>query len=58
MTLEALEGKMVFSEGSGGICGIFEWLEALAQKNRGSCEVCNFLGDFWWIFGMFGVVRT
>jgi hypothetical protein len=26
---EALVGKMVFLEDSGGICGIFEWLEAL-----------------------------
>jgi hypothetical protein len=30
MTLDALEGKMVFSEGFAGICGIFEWLDALA----------------------------
>jgi hypothetical protein len=25
---------MVFSEGSGDICRIFEWLEALVRKNR------------------------
>jgi hypothetical protein len=30
MTLEALEGKIVFSEGSRGICGIFEWQKVLA----------------------------
>jgi hypothetical protein len=38
MALEALEGKIVFSEGSGGICGIFERLEALARTNRGSSK--------------------
>jgi hypothetical protein len=31
MALEALEGKMVFLEGSGGICGIFEWPGTLAR---------------------------
>jgi hypothetical protein len=31
--------KMVFLEGSEGICGVFEWLEALVRKNSGSCEV-------------------
>jgi hypothetical protein len=36
MALEDLEGKAVFLEGFRGICGIFEWLEALARKNRGS----------------------
>jgi hypothetical protein len=30
MALEDLGGKTVFLEGSRGICGIFEWLEALA----------------------------
>jgi hypothetical protein len=31
----SMGSKMVFSEGSRGICGIFEWQEALAQKNKG-----------------------
>jgi hypothetical protein len=44
--LEDFKGKTVFLGGSEGICGIFEWLEALAQKNRGSCEVWEFFGDF------------
>jgi hypothetical protein len=26
--------------------GIFAWLEALARKNRGPCEVWEFLVDF------------
>jgi hypothetical protein len=59
MALEGLEGTTIFSEGSGGICGIFEWLQNLEQKNRGSCEVCDFFFmDFWWIFVVFGVART
>jgi hypothetical protein len=58
MALEALEGKIVFSKVSRVICGIFEWLEALARKNRGSCEDWEFFGYFWWIFGVFIVVRT
>jgi hypothetical protein len=49
---------MVFSKGSGGISGVFEWLEALAPKNRGCCEVWNFFEDFWLIFWVFGVVRS
>jgi hypothetical protein len=28
------------------ICGIFEWLEALVQKNMGPCKVWEFFGDF------------
>jgi hypothetical protein len=58
MALEALEGKIVFSKVSWVICGIFEWLEALARKNRGSFEDWEFFGYFWWIFGVFIVVRT
>jgi hypothetical protein len=58
MALEALEGKIVFLEGYGGICAIFEWLEALARTNRGSCEDWKIFRDFWWIFGVFEVVRT
>jgi hypothetical protein len=51
-------GQMVFLVGSGGICGIFEWLEALMRKNRGTCEVWGFFMDFWLIFVVFAVVRT
>jgi hypothetical protein len=36
MVMEALEGKMVFLEGSMGICGFFEWREALLRKNKGT----------------------
>jgi hypothetical protein len=58
MALKDLEGKMACLEGSRGTCGIFVWLEALARKNRGSCEVWNFFRDFWWIFVVLGVVST
>jgi hypothetical protein len=54
MALEAMEGKIVFLEGSRGICEIFEWLEALVRKHRGSCEDWEFLR----IFGVFGIVGT
>jgi hypothetical protein len=50
MALEALEGKIVFSKVSRVICGIFEWLEALTRKNRGSCEDWEFLVDFWSVY--------
>jgi hypothetical protein len=51
MALEDFKGKMAFLGGSGGgICGIFEWLEALARKNRGSSEVWEFFEEFSWIF--------
>jgi hypothetical protein len=30
---------MVFLGGSEGFCSIFECLEALVQKDKGSCEV-------------------
>jgi hypothetical protein len=46
MALEDLEGKWSFSECFGGICGMFEWLEALVRKNKGSCIVWEFLVDF------------
>jgi hypothetical protein len=46
MALEDWEGKRVFLGGSRGIWAIFEWLEALAQKNMGSCGVWEFLVDF------------
>jgi hypothetical protein len=52
VALEALEGKMAFSEGSGGICGFFEWRGVLAQKDRYSHEVWKIFRDFWWIFGV------
>jgi hypothetical protein len=32
MVLEALEGKIVFLEGSRGIGGIFDWLEIFVAK--------------------------
>jgi hypothetical protein len=50
MALEDLEGTMVFSEGSRGICRIFEWLQALARKNSGA--LAKFV-IFSWIFGEF-----
>jgi hypothetical protein len=46
MVLLVLEVKMVFSEGSRGICGIFEWREASARKNKGSYEDWEFFRDF------------
>jgi hypothetical protein len=46
MALEDFKGKMVSSGGSGGICGIFEWLEVLVRKDKGSCEVWEFFGEF------------
>jgi hypothetical protein len=49
MVVEALEGKVVFLEGSTGICGIFERPEASVRKNWGSCEVWKKIRQFWWI---------
>jgi hypothetical protein len=46
MSLEDLEGKRVFSQNSGAICGSFDCLEALARMNRGSWEVWEFFRDF------------
>jgi hypothetical protein len=43
--LEALKGKIVFSGGSGVICGILEWLELFGAKDRGSCEMWEFFRD-------------
>jgi hypothetical protein len=37
--LQAFKGKTYPSEGSRGICGIFNGCEALARKNRGLCGV-------------------
>jgi hypothetical protein len=45
--LEAFRGKMVFSGVFWGFSWIFEWLEGLGTKYRGSCEVSVFLRDFW-----------
>jgi hypothetical protein len=56
MALEDLEGKRVSLKGSGGICRIFEWLEAFVQKNICSCIVWKFFWDFWWILVVIGVV--
>jgi hypothetical protein len=33
-------------------------LEALARKNRGSCQVWDFFGDFYWILVVFGMVSV
>jgi hypothetical protein len=44
--LKALKGKMVFSGDSKGICGILKWLESFGAKDRGSCKVWGFFGDF------------
>jgi hypothetical protein len=52
--LEALKGRTVISGGSGGICGILSGWRALVRKNRGSCEVLEFLGDFWSIWSGLG----
>jgi hypothetical protein len=46
MALEDFKGKMVSSGGFGGICGIFEWLEVLVRKDKGSCEAWEFFGEF------------
>jgi hypothetical protein len=46
MAREDFKGKMVFLEGSGSICGIFEWREALARKNIALAKFQN----VWWIF--------
>jgi hypothetical protein len=47
MALEDFKGKMDFLGGSRCICGVFEWLEALARKDKGSCDVWGTLVDFW-----------
>jgi hypothetical protein len=44
--LEDFKSKIDFLGRSGGIHGIFEWLEALVQKNRGSYKVWDFSRDF------------
>jgi hypothetical protein len=53
MTLEDLEGKRVFSEGFVSICGIFEWLKALARKNGAPVMFGKFSGVFCGFFGYF-----
>jgi hypothetical protein len=61
MALKDLEDKMVFSEGCGGICGIFEWQEAFTRKNMGSCEVWEFsgiFGGFWYCLEWLGPARN
>jgi hypothetical protein len=44
--------------GGGGICGIFEWLEIVVMNLKGSCEVWKIFREFWWIFGVFRMVRN
>jgi hypothetical protein len=45
-TLETFRGKTVFSGSSGVILEILEWLEGFGAKDRGSCEIWEFFGDF------------
>jgi hypothetical protein len=49
MALEALDGKIVFSEGSGGICGSFELLELWPERIGvlAKIGIQRFLVDFW-----------
>jgi hypothetical protein len=54
MALEGLEAKQSFHKVLGGICRIFEWLEALVQKNRVSCEVWDFFRGFLMDFSSVG----
>jgi hypothetical protein len=42
--LEVIRGKMTISGCFGGISRILEWLEGLGAKDRGSCEIWEFLG--------------
>jgi hypothetical protein len=46
MALEAFGGKMVFSGGSGVILEFLKWLEGFGAKDRGSCEIWEFLEIF------------
>jgi hypothetical protein len=50
MVLEVLEGKIVFSECSRSICGIFEWQEVWRRRSRALAKTGSFLGllvNFW-----------
>jgi hypothetical protein len=47
--LEAFKDKAVILGGSGGICGILEWLEGLGAKEQG---LLRNLRIFWWFFGI------
>jgi hypothetical protein len=49
----SFQGKTVFLGGSGAILEFLEWLEGLGVKDRGSCEIWEFFGDF---CGFLGVV--
>jgi hypothetical protein len=53
--LEVLKCQMAFLGDSEGIRGILEWLEGFGAKDRGSCEVWGFFGDFVAFFGVFRV---
>jgi hypothetical protein len=44
--LVAFRGKTVFSGGSGVILDFLECLEGLDAKDRGSCKIWGFSGDF------------
>jgi hypothetical protein len=56
MDLEDLEGKMAFSEVSGGYLWNFEWLESFGVKEQGILQSLGIFPGFWWIFVVFGVV--
>jgi hypothetical protein len=45
MVLEAFKGKTVFSGGSGGICGILEWLECFGAKEHGLLQNLGIFGE-------------
>jgi hypothetical protein len=49
----SFQGKTVFLGGTGAILEFLEWLEGLGVKDRGSCEIWDFFGDF---CGFLGVV--
>jgi hypothetical protein len=54
MALEALEGKILFSEGSVGIVGFLSGWKLWRERIGVLAKIGNFSGIFWWIFGVFG----
>jgi hypothetical protein len=59
MALEALEGKMVFLEGSGGVFVEFLSGQELWRDRTGALVMFGiFFWDFWWIFWVFGGVKS
>jgi hypothetical protein len=53
---EAFRGKTVFLGGSGAILEFLELLEGLGAKDRGSCRIWIFLGDFWSLWSGLGPI--